>query len=222
MLDIDVWMKDFKDKILSSFGNRVIFIGLQGSYARGEATTESDIDVVVIFDCLSFNDLEKYDTIISSLPYRDKICGFVSGKDELTNWEKSDLFQFYYDTIPIYNNLDFLEHLIKKENIRQAVLIGACNIYHSCCHNTVHEKNFDILQALYKQSVFVLQAKHFYDTGNYIRQRKELLNKLKLKDRAILSNYFAIKSNKIYNITFKQYSNDLFKWSKELINKFHI
>lgn len=222
MFDMDAWMKDFKDKILSSFGNKVIFIGLQGSYARGEATTESDIDVVVIFDCLSFNDLEKYDTVISSLPYRDKVCGFVSGKEELTTWEKSDLFQFYYDTIPIYNNLDFLQPLIKKENIRQAVLIGACNIYHSCCHNTVHEKSFDILQALYKQAVFVLQAKYFCDTGNYICQRNELLNKLKLKDSAILSNYIEIKSNNIKNKSFKQYSNDLFYWSGEIIKNYNI
>ncbi len=32
---------------------------------------------------------------------REKICGFISGKEELLSWEKADVFQFYYDTEPL-------------------------------------------------------------------------------------------------------------------------
>lgn len=127
------------------------------------------------------------------MPNRDKICGFLSGKDEIINWEKSELFQFYNDTISIYGELEFLTPLIKKENIKQAILIGSCNIYHTCCHNIIHEKSTEILKSLFKQSIFVLQAKYYYNTNTYIKTKKELLNKLDLEDKLILETYFTIK-----------------------------
>ena len=48
MIDINVWMNDFLQKLNELFANRVWFVGLQGSYGRGDATETSDIDVVVI------------------------------------------------------------------------------------------------------------------------------------------------------------------------------
>ena len=67
------------------------FIGLQGSYARGEATETSDIDVVFILDELRANDLKIYSDMLDALPNRELVCGFVSGKAELYGWESSDL-----------------------------------------------------------------------------------------------------------------------------------
>ena len=37
MMDITDWMNDFLQKLNNNFGNRVCFVGLQGSYGRGEA-----------------------------------------------------------------------------------------------------------------------------------------------------------------------------------------
>ncbi|MDE6124745.1 MAG: nucleotidyltransferase domain-containing protein [Eubacterium sp.] len=221
MFNIEEWISDFSQKIQENFKSRIEFIGLQGSYAREEATESSDIDVVVIFDKLEMNDLKKYDEIISKMPCREKICGFLSGKDEVANWEKSDLFQFYYDTKAVYGKLDFILPLIKKENVKQAVLIGGCNIYHACCHNIIHEKSLDILKALFKQAVFVLQAKYFYDTENYVSKKKDLIDKLEAEDKHILELYFTIKSaDKTED--FDNYSNELFAWSSSLIKKYSI
>ena len=50
MIDITNWMQYFTQKLNETFENRVWFVGLQGSYARGEATETSDIDIVVILD----------------------------------------------------------------------------------------------------------------------------------------------------------------------------
>ena len=41
MMDINVWMNDFLQKLNETFANRVWFVGLQGSYSRGEATETS-------------------------------------------------------------------------------------------------------------------------------------------------------------------------------------
>lgn len=50
MIDIKNWIAEFTNKVEQTFSDRVWFIGLQGSYGRGEATDTSDIDVVVILD----------------------------------------------------------------------------------------------------------------------------------------------------------------------------
>ncbi|MCI8335705.1 MAG: nucleotidyltransferase domain-containing protein [Peptococcaceae bacterium] len=223
MLQINQWMADFQKVILSAFPGRIIFLGLQGSYAREEATPTSDIDVVVIFDTLSMEDLAIYNQRISTMPHRDKVCGFLSGKAELLNWEKSDLFQFYHDTIAFYGNLDFLLPSIQKEQVQQAILIGACNLYHSCCHNILHEKSTDILKALYKQAIFTLQAKYYFDQGIYLRQKETLNHALSGADKKIMENYFSIRTaDNLPSEQFLTYSETLFTWSSHLINQYHI
>ena len=59
MIEITTWMNEFLSTINEAFGDRVWFVGLQGSYGRGEATETSDIDVVVILDELSITDIHK-------------------------------------------------------------------------------------------------------------------------------------------------------------------
>ena len=46
------WMEAFIRRMRQAFGDRLAFVGLQGSRARGEATPKSDIDVVVVLDRL--------------------------------------------------------------------------------------------------------------------------------------------------------------------------
>ena len=87
MVDIKFWMEHFTELLNKTFGERIYFVGLQGSYGRGEATEASDIDTVVILDKLTADDIKKYRDMVDILPNRELICGFLSGKDELLNWE---------------------------------------------------------------------------------------------------------------------------------------
>ena len=158
MIDISAWIKDFLTALDTAFADRVFFVGLQGSYARGEATDASDIDTVVILDELSAADIQNYGEMLDTLPHRELICGFLSGKKELWSWEPSDLFQFYRDTKPIRGSLDGLLPLIDGAAVDRAIKIGACNIYHGCVHNMLHEKSTEILRGLYKSASFAVQA----------------------------------------------------------------
>ena len=92
MIDIATWMQDFLQTLNETFAARVWFVGLQGSYSRGEATDTSDIDIVVILDELSAMDIQTYNAMLDTLSNRELICGFLSGKDDIINWEPSDLF----------------------------------------------------------------------------------------------------------------------------------
>ena len=216
MLDINAWIQNFLQTLNNTFGARVWFVGLQGSYARGEATKTSDIDVVVILDELSAMDIQTYNTMLDSLSHRELICGFLSGKYDLMNWEPSDLFQFCYDTTPIKGSLDEVMAVIDESAVNRAIKIGACNIYHGCVHNMLHEKSEDILRDLYKSASFVVQAIAFKQTGNYLRHRKELLQVVSSDERAIVETYINLKKGGA--LEFNSMSEILFDWSKKWIS----
>ena len=218
MIDIKNWIAEFTNKVEQTFSDRVWFIGLQGSYGREEATDTSDIDVVVILDELRMNDLKTYRDMLDTLQNRQLICGFISGKDELLNWEASDLFQFYYDTTPIKGTLDCLLEKIDKHAVMRAIKIGACNIYHACVHNFVHEKSDDILRSLYKSAAFVLQAVWFYETGKYIKSKAELQNAIN-PPSAVLTNAQELKNGA--SVKFEEMSELLLNWATALIRGYN-
>ena len=215
MMDNKKWMNAFLNAVNDTFTERVWFVGLQGSYGRGEATETSDIDVVVILDELSVSDIQSYNAMLDGLPNRELICGFLSGKEELLNWDPSDLFQFYYDTTPIQGNLDELLAVIDEASVGRAIKIGVCNIYHGCLHNMLHERNADALRGLYKYASFVVQAIAFRQTGKYFKRQKELLRVVSSDERDIIETFLILKSGGAMD--FNLMSEALFSWSKKWI-----
>ena len=217
MIDVNTWMQDFLQTLNETFANRVWFVGLQGSYGRGEATETSDIDIVVILDELSATDIQTYHDMLDTLSHRELICGFISGINEIMNWEPSDLFQFCYDTTPIKGNLDKVFALIDDRAVNRAIKIGACNIFHGCVHNMLHEKSEDILRGLYKSASFVVQAIAFKQTGNYISHQKELLQVVSSDERVIVETFLNIKNGG--TVDFNLMSETLFAWAKKWIGE---
>jgi len=217
MIDIAAWMENFLQTLNETFANRVWFVGLQGSYGRGEATETSDIDVVVILDELSAMDIQTYNNMLDTLPHRELICGFLSGKEEILNWEPSDLFQFCHDTTPIKGSLDEVMAVIDESAVNRAIKIGACNVYHGCVHNMLHEKSDDILLGLYKSASFVVQAIAFKQTGNYISHQKELLQIVDSDERVVIETFLKLKNGGTVELNLM--SETLFAWAKKWIPK---
>ena len=215
MIDIENWIDGFLCALNDAFTSRIWFVGLQGSYGRGEATDESDIDVVVILDELSTADIQSYGIVLDTLPHREKICGFLSGKEEIMNWDASDLFQFINDTIPIKGKLDELFAFVDESAVNRAIKTGACNIYHGCIHNMLHEKRDDILRGLYKSASFVVQAILFKQTGRYFKHKKELLS-VAFPDEQNIVNVF-LELNGGATVDFLKMSEKLLEWSKRWI-----
>ena len=215
MIDVNDWINRFLKVLNDTFGERVWFVGLQGSYGRDEATETSDIDVVIILDQLSAADIQRYNTMLNTLPNRELICGFVSGKNELLDWEPSDLFQFCHDTTPIKGNLKDVVAVVDETAVNRAIKIGACNIYHGCVHNMVHEKSEDILKGLYKSASFVVQAIAFKQTGKYVKHQSELLDVLSNDESVIVDTFLNLKNGG--TVDFNSMSEALFAWAKKWI-----
>ena len=222
MFDINVWLDIIIKKLQNEFEQRLLFVGLQGSYNRGEATQSSDIDLVVILDNLSFEDLKRYHSIIDSMPDKDKSCGFISGREELQNWSKSDLFQFFYDTKSLIGNLQDLIQAPTIEDAKQAIKISSENLYHTAVHSFIRSNNrTEDLKNLYKGVFFVLQAKYFIETKKYIPTKNELSELLNGIDRDILN--ICINRNNINEkatIELENLYKMLIQWSSDNIKMF--
>ena len=215
MIDITAWMQNFLNIINETFANRVWFVGLQGSYGRDEATETSDIDIVVILDELSAMDIQTYHNMLDTMSHRELICGFLSGKKEIMNWEPSDLFQFCHDTTPIKGSLDEVMAVIDESAVDRAIKIGVCNIYHGCVHNMLHDKSEDVLKGLYKSASFVVQAIAFKQTGKYVKHQSELRDVVSIDERVIVDTFLNLKNGG--TVDFNSMFEVLFDWSKKCI-----
>ena len=215
MIEINKWLNIFTAALETAFPDRVFFVGLQGSYGRGEATETSDIDMVVILDELTAQDIKAYNSMLDTLPHRELICGFLSGKNEILNWESSDLFQFYHDTRAIKGSLDELLALIDQSAVDRAIKIGACNICHGCVHNMLYDKSEDILRGLYKSASFVMQAVCYKQTGKYMGNLKGLAETLRGTDKEIIDTFIKLKNGA--DADFDKMSEVLFQWAKKMI-----
>ena len=219
-MDLEKWLADWTACVDGIFGERIYFLGIQGSYGRGEATAESDIDVVLLLDGLQLEDLQAYDEAVSALPMREKLCGFVGGWEELMHWDKADLFQFIQDTTPLRGSLDDLWNEITKADIQRAVHKGACDLYHGCVHNFLHEKDGEMLKAFYKGALFVVQAVVYLQKVVYGKKRTDLEQLAEGMEKEILSMAKELKGqNEISRELFEQGSRLLLCWTGRLIKE---
>ena len=220
MVNTDNWMSELTDNLKAHFKNRLLFIGLQGSYEREEAHQGSDIDAVVILDALFMDDLIAYRKILLTMPENDKACGFISGKQDLMNWPKHELFQFERDTRSYYGTLNELLPKIEKQDVIDIVKISASGLYHSCCHTAVHSPlDTSALKSMYKSAFFLLQAVYYLRRGVYVHTKKELLPLLKGDEQEILN--IGMSWNSCSSIVIENpdiYFDLMFRWSKAILN----
>lgn len=217
MKPIKKYLEEFTSKLKQTFQDDLIFVGLQGSYQRGEATNTSDIDIVVILNEVTMKELREYRNLIEQEKERDKLCGFISGKKEILNWPKMELFQLMMDTRPYYGTLNNLIDTDIK-SIYQSVHFGGSSIYHGACHSYLHDKKEEamkVLAQLYKQAFFILQLKYYLKSTTYIGKQKELLGLLKGIDKDILVK--RMRQNYEYESDFEQ----IIKWSSTIINNYN-
>ena len=102
----------------------------------------------------------------------------------------------------------------------RAVRIGACNVYHMCAHNLVHEKSGDIVKGLYKSAAFTLQAIGFLETGSYQKRKEQLRQSLSDGDRRILEAGMELKGREqISEEELDRLSGMLLSWASGWIRR---
>ena len=172
-----------------SFGTRLIYVGLQGSHLRGEAGEGSDVDIMLVLENLQPKDLDSYRLILSHLPWADRACGFVCGREELKCWNRLELLHLLHATKDLYGALKPLVPDYSAEDVRQYILLSVGNLYHELCHRYIYaplEKSERKLPGFCKAVFFILQDLYWLRTGRFISTKKELLACLNGDDRTVL------------------------------------
>lgn len=118
MFDLDSYLNDLISSCRAAFGERLLYVGFQGSYLRGEARENSDIDVMVILDQFSVEDMDRYREILKKIGSYERSCGFICGKDELLRWNPLEVCQLRHTTKDLFGVLtDYLPPATREDEV---------------------------------------------------------------------------------------------------------
>ena len=218
MFQPDSYISALLTLLKKAFRERLLYVGLQGSYLRGEATEHSDIDIMAVIEAMTVADLDAYRQAIASLPDAQKSCGFICGKDELLHWNPLEICHLLHSTKDYYGMLADLVPTYTRHDVTAFVQLSLGNLYHEICHRYIHapaEQNIAALPGTYKQVFFILQNLHFLETGSFIGTKKELLAVLSGQDRQVLEASVALGSGRSF--AFEEAFALLYSWCREAL-----
>lgn len=215
---IDNYIRKLISLLETQFGSRLIYVGLQGSYLRGEENADSDIDIMVVIDELSVSDLTDYRLIVQSLDHYEKSCGFICSKTDLMNWNPLEICHLFHSTKDYYGNLRGLIPEYSEKDIRNYIKISLNNLYHEICHRYIHTdsaNNISHLPCTYKAVFFILQNIYYLQHKEFVATKKELLALLKGKNYAVLARSIALNSGDLCD--FSESFELLFTWCQDTL-----
>ncbi len=216
MFNIDRYISALTDMLKEAYHDRLLYVGLQGSYLRGEATEDSDIDIMVVIDDMSVEDMNEYRKAIIALGGYDKSCGFICGKDEMKSWNALEICHLLHTTKDYFGTLSELVPEYSRNDVRSFVKMSLGNLYHEICHRYIHapkEKSVEYLPGTYKGVFFILQNLHYLRSGTFLNNKKELLEALDGKDRQVLRTAMELGRGEAFD--FEEAFGLLFSWCRE-------
>lgn len=218
MVDIESYIGQLIALLRDCFGVRLTYVGLQGSYLRGEATDNSDIDIMVVIDELSVSDLDAYRFAIQSLEHFDKSCGFICSKEDMANWNPLEICNILNGTKDYFGTLKELVPAYTDKDIRNFVKMSVNNLYHELCHRYIHadrNKSIAKLPGTYKGVFFILQNMYYLTHGKFVATKAELLQLLDGESRAVLERSLSLNNGGEYD--FEESFDLLFTWCQEIL-----
>ncbi len=218
MLRIDEYIDELIEALKKAFGERLVYIGLQGSYLRGEETKNSDIDIMAVIDNISVEDLKTYQKVLVSVGNFDKSCGFICGKADLEHWNPLEICHLLNTTKDYYGELKNLVPAYTMEDERNYVKFSLNNLYHEICHRYVHadrEYNISKLPATCKSVFFIMQHLYYLNSGNFVPTKRELLECVQDEDKTVLELSISLQNNPDYD--FDKVFSVLFNWCQNAL-----
>ena len=218
MFQVESYVSRLTELLRKQFDTRLLYVGLQGSYLRGEATENSDIDIMVIIDGLTVSDLEAYRAIIESLETPEKSCGFICSKSDLAHWNPLEICHVLHTTRDCYGIL--ADHIpsYTESDIRNFVKFSLNGLYHGLCHGYIHANRTEYaasLPAMYKGVFFILQDLHYLREGIFVATKASLLERLTGMDHAVMERSLELNAGRDYD--FKESFNLLFTWCQKTL-----
>ncbi len=109
---VDEWLDGFLARLKNTFGDRLVFVGLHGSWARGEGKAESDIDITTVLDHVGPKDLRAFRNIVVSMPNAKNLgSGGLYSIVEIQTGPRFEGAHLFYEYKVLHGTL---EDIIKK------------------------------------------------------------------------------------------------------------
>ena len=220
MLRIDKYVDELIILLKDAFGERLMYIGLQGSYLRNEETKNSDIDIMAVIDNLSVEDLKTYQKALVSVGNFDKSCGFICGKADLEHWNPLEICHLLNTTKDYYGELKKLVPAYTIEDERNYVKLSLNNLYHEICHCYIHagrEYNVMNLPITCKSVFFIMQHLYYLKSGDFVSTKRELLECVQDEDKIVLELSISLQDHTDYD--FDTAFLVLFNWCQNALLK---
>lgn len=220
MFRIDEYIDKLIVTLKDAFGEKLLYIGLQGSYLRNEATENSDIDIMAVIDNLSVEDLNTYRKALVSVGNFDKSCGFICGKSDLEHWNPLEICHLLHTTKDYYGELKNFVPEYTMEDERNYVKFSLNNFYHEVCHRYIHadrEANISNLPITCKSVFFIMQHLYYLSSGKFISTKRELLECVQGENKAALELSISLKNDTDYD--FDRAFSVLFGWCQNALAK---
>ncbi len=220
MFRIDEYINELIISLKNVLGERLMYIGLQGSYLRNEETENSDIDIMAVIDNLSVEDLKTYQKALVSAGNFDKSCGFICGKDDLEHWNPLEICHLLNTTKDYYGELKNLVPAYTIEDERNYVKLSLNNFYHEICHRYIHaDREYNVLKLpiTCKSVFFIMQHLYYLSSGNFIPTKRELLECVQDEDKTVLELSISLQNN--IDCDFDKAFSILFNWCQNALSR---
>jgi predicted nucleotidyltransferase len=218
MNEIEKHLNTVLARLQQKFGDRLVFLSLQGSYARSEAGPDSDVDLMCVLDVLNVDDFAVFQQIRSEFPSPELSFSFTASCGEIARWDPAELKRSLLGTMPIYGNLKDIAPECSDAELRACAKRHVITVYRAICHDILElpeEKRSAALIQCYKQTFTVMQMRYYLETGTAVLPQTELLKLLKPGDAAVLAR--SLEFRRGAPCRYSEDFNRLFTWCKSLL-----
>lgn len=229
MIDIQFvnnWLSEFTDKLKNKFGARLVFAANHGSWARGETHPGSDIDILVILDDVSEDDLKTFRCIIGDMSDGGvNTSGLLMSVAELQQAPAGDLVQFFYGRNVLHGSLEGIVELPDSTELLTDVWLKANMNLHHARHYLLfpHDLPKVVHRLLYpfKDCFYALQFWFLATEGKYITRKDDMLPMLDndTDKQAVITARDWYKSADDRTARPEYYINLLERWSRGMLRK---
>jgi predicted nucleotidyltransferase len=178
---VDAWLDEFVTKLKEGFGDRLVWIGHHGSWARGEPREESDIDCVVVLDRIEDDDLIAFRDIVHSMPDAAKLAsGSIMSILELKMTPRLYMVQLFHGRKVLYGSLEGIVDPLTPADLIEDIKTKADDNLHAARHYLLYPHNLPKvvhnLKYHFKRCFYALQSWQFLSTGKFINTKTEILD----------------------------------------------
>jgi hypothetical protein len=189
---VDGWLDEFVRRMQENFGERLVFVGHHGSWARGEARPDSDIDTMVVLEEVGTEESQAYRDIIRDMTRGgEAVSGLLLSAGEMGAWPGAMRLQFFYGCQVLHGGLEGIaQPPSRRELLDQARRCAAYNLFNAR-HYLLYPHDLGAkvgkTVCMFKECLFALQGFLLAETGTFYGRKEDLLEAVtEPEDRAVV------------------------------------